>query len=121
MSQSDQFLQPVYGWAMNFAGTKYATQKNIHFNSASRTQNQGTIPPVFQTDGRYVANAPFYLLGPQPSPPNCPFYNYTLPDTYPEVESPTINPKAYWYLPYSTFDWATYNENPVPQVKKPGY
>ena len=27
MSQSDQFLQPVYGWAMNFAGTKYATQK----------------------------------------------------------------------------------------------
>jgi hypothetical protein len=43
-----------------------------------------------------------------------------LPDTYPEVESPTINPKAYWYLPYSTFDWADYNQNPVPQVPKPG-
>jgi hypothetical protein len=120
MSQNDKYLKPVYGWAMNFAGTKYEKQKNIQFRSACRTQNQEPIPPVFQTDGRYVDNAPFYLLGPQPSPANCPFYNYTLPDTYPEVNSPMMNPKAYWYLPYSTFDWQDYNQNPVVQIQKPG-
>lgn len=117
---NDKYLKPVYGWAMDFAGTRYKRQKNIQFHSAYRTQNQEPFPPVFQTDGRFVAEAPYYLLGPQPSPANCPFYNYTLPDTYPEVPSPMINPKAYWYLPYSTFDWPDYNQSSTTKVQKPG-
>jgi len=117
---NDKYLKPVYGWAMDFAGTRYKRQKNIQFHSAYRTQNQEPFPPVFQTDGRFVADAPYYLLGPQPSPANCPFYNYTLPDTYPEVPSPMINPKAYWYLPFSTFDWPDYNQSSTVKVQKPG-
>jgi len=111
-------LDPYYGWAMNF-GKGYQAQSNIPSISA---QTSRSIPDTkcdfFYTDGRYSGLAPYYQLGPQPYH-NCPFYNYTLPDTYPKVPSPTINPRAYWYLPYSTFDWSQYEQASLPVIPKP--
>jgi hypothetical protein len=120
MGSNEEYLQPVYGWAMNF-GTGYTRQPNIFFKSSLQTPGHEVKPFVFSTGPRYMSRSPFYQLGPQnPSPPNCPYYNYTLPDTYPEVaNTPQINPRAYWYLPYDTFDWADYNNTPVVQVPKP--
>lgn len=111
-------LEPVYGWAMNF-GNGYQKQKNIISTSSSKIQNDNpTNCEIFYTDGRFMNKPPYYQLGPQESI-NCPFYNYTLPDTYPIVPTPQINPKAYWYLPYSTFDWRNYNSDSIMKIPKP--
>jgi hypothetical protein len=117
----DSPLKPVYGWAMNF-GKGYKTQSNIFSTSSVQLPKYPQkCNQNFYTDGRYMNQPPFYSLGPHPYPSNCPFYNYTLPDTYPNVPSPMINPKAYWYLPYNTFDWQNYNASSIVKVPKPGY
>lgn len=112
-----EWNRPVYGWAMNF-GTGYQKQRDIVGTSCRKT----TRPPCYnpQTDGKYTCQPPFYQLGPHWPPVNCPYYNYTLPDTYPEVESPTINPRMYWFLPYDEFDQIRYDSSSIVQVPKPG-
>ena len=42
---------------------------------------------------------PYYRLGPSPFPV-CPYYNYILPNAYPYIISPSINPLQYWYQPF---------------------
>jgi len=64
------------------------------------------------SDGRYSSSPPFYTIGIYPEHMNCPIYNYTLPDTYPVVESPpTVNQMYYWYYPYQESDWNDYSQN----------
>lgn len=109
---------PVYGWAMNF-GKGYQKQTNIFSTSSEKVSSDDNKNcQIFYTDGRYMNKAPYYTLGPH-TPSNCPFYNYTLPDTYPNIKTPNINPKAYWYLPYNTFDWNNYYSNSIVQIPKP--
>lgn len=104
----------TYGYAMKF-NKGYEKQKNIIHQSAYQT-----FPStIFHSDGRYVSDEPFYHLGPQYlNPPNCPFYNYTLPDTYPDIPTPQINPRAYWFLPYNKFDWSSYNSQSLSNIHK---
>lgn len=42
---------------------------------------------------------PYYRLGPSQFPV-CPYYNYTLPNVYPKIKSPHIDPLQYWYGPF---------------------
>jgi len=69
------------------------------------------------SDGRDSSTPPFYQINIEGKTrgTNCPMYNYTLPDTYPQIPIPTINPKYYWYYPYQTYDW----NHPNLEIKKP--
>jgi hypothetical protein len=101
--------QPVYGWAMNF-GKGYVRQDNI-INTSSQHLNKDLY---YYSDGRDSSEPPFYTFKPKCNT-NCPYYNYTLPDTYPNLENININKKYYWYFPYDTYDW---NQTPL-QLPKP--
>ena len=96
----------------------YAIQSNIPRTSCTMDPK----PLYFSTDARYTCQPPYYQLGPQPNVQNCPYYNYTLPDTYPNTNPPSISPRAYWYLPYDIFDSIIYNQqnNNVGYIPKPG-
>lgn len=112
----DPNLRPVYGWAMTF-GKGYATRPYFNRPSAFVLPRPGRLNHV-DTEGRYSADPPFYRLGPAPRQ-NCPRYNYTLPDTYPVVPTPTVDPREYWFLPYDTYDWPAYESNETVVVPKP--
>jgi hypothetical protein len=114
-----QEQRPSYGWAMNF-GKGYAKQRDIIAGSLYRPTNYGETCTSQQSDTKGLFQPPFYQLGPQPNKRICPFYNYTLPDTYPYTPSPIINPMAYWNLPYAVGDWESYYNTNTVEYQKPG-
>jgi len=101
---------PVYGCAMNF-GKGYQTQSNS-LNASSVHLHPDLINTT--TDGKYNTYPPMYSVGVK-YVSNCPYYNYTLPDTYPNTSYMPINPKYYWYYPYTQYDWM----HQELQIKKP--
>ena len=112
--QLPKSLQPTYGWAMSF-GHGYAKLSDIVRTSSYYTAD--SAPPYFYSDGIENGNIPAYQLRTFPEISDCPYYNYTLPDTYPYVDSPTIKKNCYWYFPFDTFDSALY-QNPI-KIPKP--
>jgi hypothetical protein len=112
---SDNY-KPVYGWAMNF-GKGYKTIPNNIRNSSCKTENDNPCHLKNSDNTNYCCN-PFYKLGPHTQQLICPYYNYTLPDTYPYVPSPIINPRNYWNLPFNVGDWENYYENNIITYKK---
>lgn len=110
-----KYLQPTYGWAMSF-GKGYAKQSDIVRTSCYYSTD--SAPPYFYSDGIVNGEIPPYQLRTFSELSNCPYYNYTLPDTYPYVESPSIQKDCYWYLPYDTFDSTLY-QRPFTMIPKP--
>lgn len=51
------------------------------------------------SEGRYAPYPPYYQLGPQVMP-NCPYYNYILPNVYPKSDPPILPYSDYWYYPF---------------------
>lgn len=108
-------LQPTYGWAMRF-GKGYETMSDIVRTSSYYTSDSS--PLYFSSDGYLNGDLPQYELKTYPTFSNCPYYNYTLPDTYPYVASPSIKPQCYWYLPYDTYDAERYMDSNIISIPK---
>lgn len=49
------------------------------------------------SEGKFVS--PYYQLGPAVFP-NCPYYNYVLPNVYPPSDPPMVPYSDYWYYPF---------------------
>lgn len=107
-------LRPTYGGAMSF-GKGYAKISDIVRSSSYYSSD--SAPPYFYSDGIWNGDLPSYQIRTFPEISDCPYYNYTLPDTYPYVKSPTIRTNCYWYFPYDSFDTRLY-ESPL-KIPKP--
>jgi hypothetical protein len=102
-------------------GNGYKTMPNYIGSSCQISDSTSEKNCTYlKTDGRFTCQKPYYKLGYQ-GIYNPPYYNYTLPDTYPPTHQDPINPRAYWYLPFDTFDWKNYNSerDNVGQIPKP--
>ena len=80
---------------------------NLLNNNSSRLisdPKESSFPcPSGQRDNNHSnKDPPFYQLGPQRDhAPECPFYNYTLPDTFPYSPLKNTEPQYwYWYYPF---------------------
>ena len=102
-------MKTVYGDAMSF-GKGYKTIPNQIYMSSCRSRRSNPCHLKNSDEVNYCCPE-FYRLGPHTQQLICPYYNYTLPDTYPYVSTPIINPRNYWNLPFKVGDWPSYYQN----------
>jgi hypothetical protein len=109
-------MNPTYGNAMSF-GKGYKKIPNMIYHSSCRSKKSNPCH-LKNSDGLNYCCTDFYKMGPHIQQLICPYYNYNLPDTYPSVPSPIINPMNYWNLPYQVGDWQSYYNNDIISYEK---